>query len=524
MRHLLNFFADIRLTVVLLGMSILLIFFGTLDQTNIGIKGALRKYFEENPTWRNDSTDQLEKRFHIAFWQYPEEWPYGTNMVLALKKDDPNAGKRDLDLKELKKSNYSFVGYNDNTFYDQARKVYSDAELGGPDLKFGSLTAIKNSILSGGEGNYRVAVLPSSTVEKEPDLATSSIRRVSSLNLHFIKVPLLGGYILGPLLFINLLAAHFVRFKLSWKKAGVFIIHIGLLLMLLSELVTDLTDRESLMVIEEGESATYSTDFDKNELVILDRSNPKVDTLLSIPTEWIENEGSIDVSTISGDFPFTVETEIYYPNTKFEIKEPDGDLTGYPINIAGRTMEVLAEETGKTADPQQINFVSAKVTLRSGDKSYGPFFVSNRFEFFEDFNKHTFMHGERDFAITLQRTRYNYDFKVRLDDFRFLRYPGTEKAKDFTSDVTLIKADGNEEEKRVYMNHPLIFEGSTFFQSGWNEETEKGTRMQVVQNPGKLLPYWGVAIVGVGLMVQFGMHLGRFTKRRGRDSRKEHQI
>ena len=75
-------------------------------------------------------------------------------------------------------------------------------------------------------------------------------------------------------------------------------------------------------------------------------------------------------------------------------------------------MEVLAEETDKTADPQQINFVSAKVTLRSGDKSYGPFFVSNRFEFFEDFNKHTFVHGERDFAITLQRTRYNYDFKV----------------------------------------------------------------------------------------------------------------
>ena len=75
MRHLTNFFADIRLTVVLLGMSILLIFFGTLDQTNIGIKGALRKYFEENPG-NNDSTDQIEKRFHIALWQY--RWPYGT--------------------------------------------------------------------------------------------------------------------------------------------------------------------------------------------------------------------------------------------------------------------------------------------------------------------------------------------------------------------------------------------------------------------------------------------------------------
>ena len=90
--------------------------------------------------------------------------------------------------------------------------------------------------------------------------------------------------------------------------------------MLLSELVTDLTDRESLMVIEEGESATYSTDFDKNELVILDRSNPKVDTLLSIPTEWIENEGTIDVSTISGDFPSRSKLKFITPIPSSKLK------------------------------------------------------------------------------------------------------------------------------------------------------------------------------------------------------------
>ena len=58
-----------------------------------------------------------------------------------------------------------------------------------------------------------------------------------------------------------------------------FIIHIGLLTFL-SELVTDLTDRKPH---GDRRGATYSTDFDKNELVILDRSNLKVDTLLSIP-------------------------------------------------------------------------------------------------------------------------------------------------------------------------------------------------------------------------------------------------
>ena len=43
MHPIIKFFADLRMTVVLLALSLVMIFFGTLDQTNIGIKGALRK-------------------------------------------------------------------------------------------------------------------------------------------------------------------------------------------------------------------------------------------------------------------------------------------------------------------------------------------------------------------------------------------------------------------------------------------------------------------------------------------------
>src|SRR5206468_7522632 len=40
--------------------------------------------------------------------------------------------------------------------------------------------------------------------------------------------PMLGGYSLIILLLINLLAAHTVRFKLSWKRSGILLIHAGL--------------------------------------------------------------------------------------------------------------------------------------------------------------------------------------------------------------------------------------------------------------------------------------------------------
>ncbi len=523
MQLILKFFADLRMTVVLLALSMVMIFFGTLDQSNIGINGALKKYFEENHEWYNDETEQKEKKFHIALWQYPEEWPGGTSMVLALHPDDPNKDKKNVDLKKLHELGYKFAGYNDNTLYEQARKIYRESGLDGPDLKFGSLDAIKFSIMN---EDKVAAVLPSKTVLKlqnEEDLGSAKIKGVSSFNLHFIRVPIVCGYILGPLLFINLIAAHFVRFKLTWKKSGVFIIHAGLILMLISELVTDLTDRESLMVIEEGETAYYSTDFHANEIVLLDRSKPKVDTAFSIPVSLIDKKKkkNLNLSEVSSNFPFKLKILEFFPNTEMDIDESEGATEGHPFKVGDRTVRVVAKKKKKTFDPQEINFVSALVEVEAGEKKYGPFFISNRLEFFEDHRRHSFEHEGKEFAIALRRTRYYYDFGVRLDDFRFLRYPGTEKAKDFTSDVTLLLPGGSTEPKRIYMNHPLIHDDSTFFQSGWNQETERGTRLQVVQNPGKLLPYYGVFFVGLGLCVQFGMHLGNFTKRRARKEKKE---
>ena len=47
------------------------------------------------------------------------------------------------------------------------------------------------------------------------------------------KIPVLpGGYLLGGLLLLNLVAAHTERFSLTRKKAGIWIIHMGLILLL----------------------------------------------------------------------------------------------------------------------------------------------------------------------------------------------------------------------------------------------------------------------------------------------------
>src|SRR2546430_13324558 len=65
-------------------------------------------------------------------------------------------------------------------------------------------------------------------------------------------VPFPGGYMLGVLLLINLLAAHALRFKLSWKRSGIILIRLGLIMLLVGEGVSSKPKVERRMKIPKG--------------------------------------------------------------------------------------------------------------------------------------------------------------------------------------------------------------------------------------------------------------------------------
>src|SRR5438876_8069942 len=68
------------------------------------------------------------------------------------------------------------------------------------------------------------------------------------------KVPVFpGGYLLGGLLLINLVTAHVTRFKWTRKKAGIWVIHFGIIVLLVGQLLTDMLARESALALFEGE-------------------------------------------------------------------------------------------------------------------------------------------------------------------------------------------------------------------------------------------------------------------------------
>lgn len=63
------------------------------------------------------------------------------------------------------------------------------------------------------------------------------------------------------------------------------------------------------------------------------------------------------------------------------------------------------------------------------------------------------------------------------------------------------------------MNHPLRYQGMSFYQSGF-DNNDTTTILQVVQNPSSLIPYISCALIALGMVVQFGMHLARFVRSR----------
>src|SRR5262245_38044449 len=137
---------------------------------------------------------------------------------------------------------------------DRIIKFFTSLKLTVVLLLFGVLLVFVGTLAQVNEGLYQA----------QARYFKSWFILVVTLGGKNIPIPLPGGYLLGTLLLLNLLAAHLKRFQLTWKKAGIHLIHGGLILLLLGQLLTDALSTESALRFEEGESKNYSEDFRAN--------------------------------------------------------------------------------------------------------------------------------------------------------------------------------------------------------------------------------------------------------------------
>lgn len=110
-------------------------------------------------------------------------------------------------------------------------------------------------------------------------------------------------------------------------------------------------------------------------------------------------------------------------------------------------------------------------------------------------------------AISYGSKPVNLPFKIALREFIMERYPGTNSAASYASEVTLLDSrNGKQEDFRIYMNHILDYDGYRFFQSSFDRD-EKGTYLSVNHD------FWGTWISYIGyILLTLGMVMVFFTK------------
>jgi hypothetical protein len=449
-----------------------------------------------------------------------------------------------------------------------------------------------------------------------------------------------GGYSIGSALFVSLVTAHFTRFHWTWRRSGIFMTHLGVILLLLGQLGTDMLSTESSMRLEEGETRNYSEDFHVNELAFVNQSLPNDFEVVAIPETHLAAKGEIRHPSL----PFTVKIREHWPNAllmnippagSVPVPATDGVFTNYVVAAviaenatretraavwfdvlgtngvaatllvgaplrgereteratfihAGRTysasllfapamggnMLAIADNSDRASRPAMIpeadlkgevardelpfklrvrqfwpraelheklpanavlrpatdgkmskaavvpqplvtdmsgrNLPAAVVEVLAGGKSLGVWLTSARHSKLE---QEVEVDGKT-YEFALRFKRFYKPYSLTLMDFTHERYPGTDLPKDFRSRVRIDHpAKSERRETEIFMNNPLRYEGLTFYQASF-EPGDTVTIFQIVKNPSWLTPYFACLMVGLGLTVQFMIHLVEFARKR----------
>jgi len=102
-------------------------------------------------------------------------------------------------------------------------------------------------------------------------------------------------------------------------------------------------------------------------------------------------------------------------------------------------------------------------------------------------------------------------FSLKLYDFIMERYPGTNSAASYASEVQLIDNRNNlKENHRIFMNNILNYDGYRFFQSSFDND-ELGTYLSVNHDFwGSWISYLGYALLTIGMVMSLLSKKSRF--------------
>ncbi|BDG10875.1 cytochrome c biogenesis protein ResB [Anaeromyxobacter paludicola] len=311
-----------------------------------------------------------------------------------------------------------------------------------------------------------------------------------------------GGGLVGLVLTVNLVAAQARRLELSWRKAGLWIVHAGLILLFAGEFVTSFFQKETQLTIEQGQTLNYVESPRDLELAVIDVTDPAHDEVYAVPEARLARGGEV---ALPGS-PVTLRVKGYLENAELANRGPSDPPS--PANMGVGAM-VSVRPLPPIASDEQLNRRAAFVEPVAGGRSYGTWLVSNALG-----APQSFIHEGRTYVLSMRPQRQYLPYAITLKKFSHDVYPGTEIPKNFSSLVHLSNPSrGEERDVLIYMNQPLRYAGKAFYQASFGKGDTLSV-LQVVENPGWLLPYISCVLVAAGLVLHFVVALRRSARRR----------
>ncbi|MBX2852889.1 MAG: cytochrome c biogenesis protein ResB [Phycisphaeraceae bacterium] len=448
----LTWLASLRLTVVLLAMSMYLIFVGTLAQVELGIWQVVEKYFRSSFVYVPfDVFRSLLYPGSEETWAYGHWFPGGF-LIIGLLLVNLLAAHA-LRYKVTGKGNMLWLGY-------------------GLVLAGTSVTAY--------------------TVLEPKTSATIQQDVIVMMLIWAVPMTLIG------------VGCHYI---FGSRKAGIVLIHAGIILMLVGEYITGIGATEGQMWIHEQGASNTIRDIREAEIAFVRDLGDGKEEHIVIPQAIIESAGENDEPITDTTVPVKVRVDRWMANTeKVSVDFEDGDRT--------QLLWTMKEKDAATGTEMDVDQPSVVVTLFDGEKRLGEYLLSTvgtvrpiQLE----------LDGQT-WEVSLRFKETHVPYTLQLVDFRHDKFTGTTTPMNYSSTLHLDAPEsGESRDAFIKMNQPLRYDQKAFFQSGFFQQSalnrNLGTVLQVADNPGAWVPYLSCVVVTVGLCMHFVVSLLRYERR-----------
>ena len=324
-----------------------------------------------------------------------------------------------------------------------------------------------------------------------------------------------------PLLFLNLLVGGLLRMRKGSSTLGVFIVHIGIVILFAGSFVEDMLSTKGAMQVWEprpGDDRDFAGAFqsyDEWEVAVIRPDADGSTTEFVIPHgEFVGLDEDDEARCHAADLPFDVVLTDFMENAKLQRKaRPAQGESPYLLE----PQEPVTKEQKDAGEGNMAGLRARLVEKTSGTVHRGVLWGGRGDTFRTTI-------GGQPWSVTIRKRSWDLPFTIHLTKFIHEVHPGTGMPRRYSSYVTMKPDAGrtaSERDVHITMNEPLREDEYTLYQSGWGPQMgAPGRRMfsvfAVVRNPSDQVPLYACIVIGMGLLIHFGRKLILYLKAEAR--------